>query len=140
MHHPVRTFLLHFLAMLVAMGLGMVLLFPLWVRAIRGADATSWLLQVETQSLAMATAMTLPAVVWMRIRRHRWLPTVEMALAMYAGFVVLFPFYWSEMITGTQLILVGHVLMALFMLLAMLARRKEYTGHRQQRPVVPARS
>lgn len=128
MQHPVRRFLLHLLAVIIAMAAGMMTLFPLWLRAIRGAAADSWLVQIETSSLVMATTMALPVVVWMRIRRYRWRPTLELVVAVYAGFVLLFPFFWAGILAAGPVMLVGHVLMAVFVLVAMLFRRDEYAG------------
>src|SRR5215469_16962505 len=63
-------FLRHFGEMVLAMLLGMsvfdvvtgVLLIPMGL---------------EVSALAMAVAMTVPMVAWMRIRKHAWRPSVE---------------------------------------------------------------
>ena len=52
-----------------------------------------------------------------------------MTAAMYTGFVVLFPFLWGGALSEMGVMMAGHVLMPVFMLLAMLARREEYAGH-----------
>ncbi|NGN91147.1 hypothetical protein G5C66_00125 [Nocardioides sp. KC13] len=90
------TFALHYLQMIVAMVIGM---------------------------------MVIPMAAWMRFRGHGWRPVVEMSAAMYAGFVAFFPFLWLGAIDGDGLMLLGHVLMLLLMLAAMLARPGEYSGH-----------
>ena len=113
-------FVRHYLEMVVAMLVGMATLYPLWLLAGGGDRAT------EVELLVMATAMTVPMVGWMWFRGHRARPTVEMAAAMYAGFVVLFPFLWAGALDDMGVMMVGHVLMPLFMLGAMLARRDEY--------------
>ena len=79
--------------------------------------------------LAMATAMTVPMVLWMWRRGHQARPTAEMAVAMYGGFVVLFPFLWAGALGEMGVMMAGHVLMPVFMLLAMLVRYDEYAGH-----------
>jgi hypothetical protein len=40
----------------------------------------------------------------------------------------LYTFYWAGVMTASQVMLVGHVLMVLFMLIAMLLRRDRHTG------------
>ena len=128
---PRRTtlvFLRHYLEMVLAMFLGMAL-YPLWTMATNGAAPDSVLQRVEVESLAMATAMSVPMVAWMVWRRHRPGLTVEMVAAMVAGFVVLFPFLWAGVLSDSGVMMTGHVLMPLFMLGAMLLRRREYVGH-----------
>lgn len=124
-HRPVRAFVRHYLEMVLAMLLGMATLYPAYTMLVD--PAPQWLTRPDVEALVMATAMTVPMVAWMRIRRHRWLPIVEMSVAMYAGFVVLFPWLWAGTLDEMGLMMVGHVLMPLFMLLAMLARRGEYS-------------
>jgi hypothetical protein len=125
---PIRTFVRHYAEMVVAMFLGMMVLYPPWLWAT--SDVTSgWLDRSETEALVMATSMAIPMALWMRFRGHGFVPTLEMCLAMYAGFVVLFPFLWWGGLTGDDMVTVGHVLMLVFMLVAMLLRRSEYAGH-----------
>jgi hypothetical protein len=121
--HRAWTFTRHLLEMLAAMFVGMMALYPLWLVTGGGDHST------EVELLAMATAMTAPMVAWMAYRRHRLLPIVEMAVAMYAGFLVLLPLLWVEVLDGMDVMVLGHVLMLLFMLGAMLARYREYAGH-----------
>ena len=137
MHRPARLskprqvwrFTRHFLEMVLAMLVGMVTLYPLWLLATRAAAGDARVNTTEVELLAMATTMTVPMVLWMWFRGHRARPTVEMAVAMYAGFVVLFPFLWAGAMDDMGVMMVGHVLMPLFMLGAMLARRGEYLDH-----------
>ena len=120
LHSPAGHFVRHYLEMVVAMLLGMA--------ALGAVEATVWDLSDDTAAelVEMAVWMTVPMVAWMRLKRHRWLPVVEMSVAMYAGFVVLFPLLWWGGLREMGLMMGGHVLMPLFMLGAMLARRKEY--------------
>jgi hypothetical protein len=53
---------------------------------------------------------------------------LAMATAMYAGFVVLFPL--SSSAHDMSLMMPGHMLAPLFMLGAMLLRRRDYVAHR----------
>lgn len=128
-----RAFVRHFVEMLLAMVVGMVALLPLWELATGGRPDASWVHGTEVESLVMATAMALPMAAWMRFRGHRAAPIGEMSLAMYAGFVVLFPFLWIGVLDAGGVMMIGHVLMLVFMLVAMLARYGEYShGHHQQ--------
>jgi hypothetical protein len=61
-------------------------------------------------------------------RGHGVRLTLEMCLAMYAGFVVLFPL--SSSAHDMSLMMPGHMLAPLFMLGAMLLRRRDYVAHR----------
>jgi flagellar biosynthetic protein FliP len=122
-------FIRHFLEMLAAMVLGMLVLAPLWPTIDR----------VELQALVMATNMTIGMAALMAVRRHAWPGIVEMSAAMYAPFIILFVPYWTGLITAGGLFLIGHLLMLPAMLLAMLHRRAEYTAahtthHRGHRP------
>jgi hypothetical protein len=118
-----RAFVVHYLQMLAAMLAGMVVLGPLSMLLGHGARA-------EVEALLMATWMTAGMAAWMAWRRHPWSSIVEMGLAMYLAFVVLFPLHWLGQLSTDGLILVGHVLMLPAMLMAMLRRREEYlAGH-----------
>lgn len=126
---PHRTFARHYVEMIVAMVLGMIALYPIWTWATRDLPTGHWADRADTDMLAMATAMSLPMIAWMVRRGHGVLPVAEMTVAMYAGFVVLFPLLWSQSLGAMGVMMAGHVLMPVFMLLAMLARRHEYSGH-----------
>ena len=112
-----RGFVVHYLQMLAAMVFGMVLLGPLSMLVDSG---------VEVHSLLMATWMSIGMAAWMVWRRHAVPAVVEMCLAMYLSFVVLFPAYWLGALSGEGVMLAGHVLMLPAMALAMLRRREEY--------------
>jgi hypothetical protein len=121
-----RRFVRHFLEMLVAMIVGMALLMPLWgLTGLPGLGPYP-----ELHALWMATTMTVGMSAWMAFRRHSWPAIAEMALAMYVPFVLLFLPYWAGVLSGEGVILAGHVLMLPAMVLAMLRRPAEYTGHR----------
>ncbi len=126
----VLRFARHYGEMVVAMMVGMLLLYPVWMVATTDVAATSALRSVEVESLVMATTMAVPMVAWMRrFRGHGWAPSLEMGAAMYAGFLVVFPFHWAGAADADAVMLVGHALMFTLMLVAMLARREEYAGH-----------
>lgn len=128
-----RRFLLHYLEMLAAMLVGMAVLGP--VSRLFGDGVA-----VEVQALLMAAYMTTGMTVWMVHRRHRWPAIAEMAIAMFAPFVVLFPPLWAEWLTADALFVAGHVLMLPTMALAMLHRRAEYTGAHGTPPQLPPNS
>ena len=125
-NRPAWTFTRHYLEMVAAMLLGMATLYPVTQLLVGEGVGTAWLRRPDIDALVMATAMTVPMVAWMRLRRHHWLPVVEMSAAMYAGFGVMFPWLWWGGLSEMGLMMGGHVLMPLFMLGAMLARRNEY--------------
>ena len=129
-------FVTHYVEMVVAMAAGMLVLYPVWTVAITGTSPTSVLRSVEVDTIVMATAMSVPMVAWMRHRGHAWAPAWEMSLAMYAGFVVLYPWLWADVLDEAAVTSVGHVLMLGFMLLAMLWRRADYTAthHHERQP------
>jgi len=120
-HHAGRRgwipFLGHFAQMVVAMVLGMM---------VGGMLGTSDVSGAELQALLMAASMTVPMVAWMRVRRHSWRTSAEMAAAMVVPAAALFPLLWSSYISGDTLIGLQHGLMLPSMLAAMLYRRSEY--------------
>ena len=124
----VRRFALHYGEMCLAMLVGMVLLWPVWMLATAGASSGHWLRSSEVETLVMATTMALPMAGWMRFRGHGWAPTLEMGGAMYAGFAVALPLYWLGGLGAHGLMMVGHVGMFVLMLVAMLWRWEEYAG------------
>jgi hypothetical protein len=117
-----RAFIVHYLQMLAAMLAGMVVLGPLSMLVPQEAGA-------EVHALLMATWMSIGMLGWMRWRRHSWIATAQMALAMYVAFAVLFPPYWLGVLSAGGLMLGGHVLMLPAMVVAMLHRREEYVAY-----------
>ncbi|MET8998753.1 hypothetical protein [Amycolatopsis sp. NPDC004169] len=108
----------HYAEMVVAMLIGMVALGPLWPPA--------WLERAGVDALVMATNMTVAMVLAMVLRRHSWPRIAEMAAAMYLPFVALLVPYRLGAISGTTLMVAGHVIMFPLMLAAMVWRRAEY--------------
>src|SRR4051794_36486233 len=96
----------HFLEMLLAMAVGMVVLDPLWRLVLPAA-----LDHDTTMALVMATDMSIGMGAWMRYRGHGWRPILEMTAAMYVPFVVFFPALWAGAISGDWVIVGGHNLM-----------------------------
>ena len=116
-----RAFVGNYLQMLVAMGIGMVVLEPLSMRVVHHAG-------VELETLLMATTMVAGAAIWMAYRRHGPQAVVEMTAAMYASVAVLFPFYWLGSLGPKALMILGHLLMVVGMAAAMLYRHESYVG------------
>ena len=116
-----RGFVVHYLQMLAAMIVGMLVLEP--VSMLLGDVG------IEVHTLLMATWMSVGMTAWMAWKRHGWPSIVEMSLAMYLSFVVLFPAYWLGALSGMAVMIVGHALMLPAMALAMLHRREEYVVH-----------
>ena len=114
---PLRSFLLHYAEMLVAMVVGMVALG--WVEGLFWPGLMD---RVDVGALVMATNMAVGMGAWMRVRGHAWRGIGEMSAAMYLPFLALLVPYWAGGIPGGAVMLWGHVLMLPAMALAMLAR------------------
>jgi hypothetical protein len=125
----VYRFSVHYLQMVVAMVAGMVVLGPLESLVLEGAGWSSAMDGAGATAMVMATNMTVAMAGWMRFRGHTTGPILEMSAAMYLPFLILLVPLWQGGITEHTFVLGGHVLMLLGMLLAMLLRRDEYTGH-----------
>ena len=127
-----RRFVRHYLEMVVAMTAGMALLGPVESMLLNPIGWAELRARPEINALVMATNMAVAMVAWMRLRCHGWAATAEMAAAMYLSFVVLFPPLWLGALSGTGLLVLGHVLMLVAMAFVMLRRRDEYTGHHEE--------
>jgi hypothetical protein len=121
-----RKFTLHFLEMVVAMAVGMVVLHPVWTFVLDAVGAPGLMDDPYSGALIMATNMTVAMSAWMRFRGHRLRPIAEMAAAMYLPFLVLFVPLALGLIDEGALMLWGHVLMLPAMAAAMLLRPHEY--------------
>jgi flagellar biosynthetic protein FliP len=122
-------FVRHYLEMVLTMGLGMMLLHPLWSVCLSVAGASHALDNDTFMALVMATDMSLGMVAWMRYRGHSWRSILEMSATMYVPFVVFFPALWAGAVSGELMLAAGHGLMLPAMLALMLWRREEYAGH-----------
>jgi hypothetical protein len=122
-----RHFARHYLEMVAAMVVGMVVLGA----AIRGVLALagvefSLARHPELTSLEMAFDMSVGMVVWMRHRGHGWASSLEMCGAMFAPALALFPLLWLDIIDAESMMALEHIVMLPLMLLVMLRRRSEY--------------
>jgi flagellar biosynthetic protein FliP len=123
-------FIRHYLEMVAAMLLGMVILgLPIvGLLALFGAS----LGEAEESApaaylLVMAATMTAPMVAWMRHRGHGWMPCLEMAAAMFVPAFAAVALLASGALTDFHaLMMIEHIAMFPLMLLVMLLRRREY--------------
>jgi hypothetical protein len=119
-----RTFMRHYLEMLVAMFIGMAVLGG--GLALAGVDIGP----VELALLWMAFTMSVPMVAWMRYRGHGWAPSWEMTASMFIPSFAAIALLWSGLVEDHGALMgIQHVAMFPAMLIAMLLRREEYAGH-----------
>jgi hypothetical protein len=128
-----RRFLRHYLEMIMAMVLGMVVLGAGEAMLLERVGWAETLAQPEPGALIMATNMIVPMAAWMRFRDHRWSAIAEMAVAMYLPFVALFVPLWLGVLSPTGLTVLGHVLMLFAMAAVMWRRRDEYASHQREK-------
>ena len=135
MTHKTLNFMRHYVEMVIAMFLGMfvlggafaVLLAPL------GIDVGDWRNDAPALLLlGMAFTMSVPMVAWMRYRGHGWAPAWEMTAAMFVPSLAAIALLAAGVVedSGT-LLAIQHAAMFPAMLVAMLLRPGEYTGHAQ---------
>jgi hypothetical protein len=127
-------FLLHFLEMQTAMGLGMI---P-WHWLVRELRASPTYAEVFQRGSALSTIghglfMTIPMVVWMIVRQHGWRHSLEMGAAMFAPGVAIIVLCWLGADTyWPWLITLASPAGTMGMLVYMLYRRDHFTrkaGH-----------
>jgi putative intracellular protease/amidase len=119
----IGRFVWHYIEMVIAMILGMLLLGMVWGAVLPEITRT------DVNVLIMAADMTIGMAVWMGIRRHSRGAIAEMSLAMILPFVILLVPYWFGVLPGPLVTSIGHVLMFVLMAVAMLRRRDEYVHH-----------
>jgi hypothetical protein len=136
-----RTFIRHYVEMVVAMLLGMFALggaFVLMLGAL-GVDVDSWSSEAPALLfIGMAFTMAAPMVAWMRYRGHGWTPALEMTAAMFVPSFAAVGLLWLDQVEDVDaLLVIEHVAMLLAMLAVMLAR---YTEYAQRPPRVEPRT
>jgi hypothetical protein len=123
-----RSFLRHYLEMVVVMlvGMGLLALPAQWVTDALWPDVSA---DDPTLMLArMAVTMTLPMVPWMRWRGHGWRPCLEMAAAMIVPALAVIALLEAGIVEGVGLLMtIEHAAMFIAMFLVMLARTHEYS-------------
>jgi hypothetical protein len=131
MNTPTGHFVRHYVEMVVAMFLGMVVLGTPAMLALGAAGVSSAELHADAPALmllGMGVTMTVPMVAWMRYRGHSWAPSNEMAASMLIPTAGVIALPWAGLVEdiGT-LLAIEHVVMLPAMLVAMLLRRDEYS-------------
>ena len=126
-----RHFVRHYMEMLAAMFLGMVVLGMPAIMALGATGVSSAELRSDAPALlllGMGVTMTVPMVAWMRYRGHGWAASNEMAASMLIPTAGVIALLGSGMVDDIgALLLVEHVVMLPAMLVAMLLRREEYS-------------
>jgi hypothetical protein len=137
-----RTFIRHYIEMLIAMVLGMFVLgIPLaGLLGIAGVDVSTWETDApELMLLGMAFTMSVPMVAWMRYRGHGWAPAWEMTASMFIPSFAAIALLWGGLVEDSgSLMTIQHIGMLATMLAAMLLRLDEYTGHENHAQAVHA--
>lgn len=125
-----RHFWRHYLEMVAAMFVAMMVLEPLRMVVVGALGWSGAFDRVEPLALAMATEMSAGMIAWMRFRGHGWAPTLEMCAAMFVPFLVLLVPHWAGALSADAVMVGGHVLMLPAMALVMVRRPQEYTKPR----------
>ena len=127
-----RHFARHYVEMLVAMLVGMVVLGTPATFALGAAGMSMSELHNDFPALmlfAMAVAMTVPMVAWMRYRGHGWAASAEMSASMLIPALATIALLWGGLVEDIgALMLIEHVAMLPSMFVAMLLRRQEYSA------------
>lgn len=123
-----RTFVRHYLEMLAAMLVGMLVLGPLWHPLFGLLGQQHLVHRPSTHLMLMATSMSIAMAAWMRHRRHGWLSIGQMCAAMYLPFVVLLGPLWAGWLSAGAASAIGHVLMLPAMAVVLLAQARTATA------------
>ena len=126
----VVRFLVHFLEMQIAMGLGMIPWHWL-VRELRASPIYAEAFQRGSalSSIGHGLFMTIPMVAWMILRRHGWRHSLEMGVAMFTPGVAIIVLCWLGADTyWPWLITLASPAETLGMLVYMLYHRGHFTG------------
>jgi hypothetical protein len=135
---PALRFARHYAEMVAAMLLGMLILGLPAEGALRAIGTSTTQLRDDAPAVAllgMAVIMTIPMVAWMRHRGHAWRPGAEMAASMFLPTFGVIALMAAGAITDFMTLMsLEHVVMLPSMLVAMLLRRDEYSGHAHHSP------
>ena len=125
-----KHFIRHYVEMVIAMFVGMAVLYMPAELALN-AIGSSWdELSDPLMFLGMATTMTLPMVAWMTYRGHGLRSGGEMAASMFLPTFAVIGVLWADVFTDVgALMVIEHAAMLLAMLGVMLLRPAEYTCH-----------
>jgi hypothetical protein len=116
----------HFLEMVAAMAVGMMLLGAVTGWALPLAGLEDAMTGPELDALLMAFNMSVGMTVWMRHRGHDWPSILAMDAAMFVPFFALFPVLWLDAISEDAMFSLGHVLMLPAMAAVMFRQRHHH--------------
>lgn len=137
----IRRFARHYLEMVIAMSLGMLVFAAVAAGAVQLADSSLAQLKQAAPAaylFAMGVSMTVPMVAWMRHRGHGWRPTSEMGASMMAPTLAAVALLVAGVVDFGGGMMIEHVAMFPAMLAVMLARWDEYSAsHRERSPARP---
>ena len=123
-------FAFHYVEMVVAMFVGMVVLGGALRAALTVAGvAYSMELYPELTILEMGITMAVGMGAWMRFRRHGWAGTLEMSSAMLVPAAVVVVLVVLDVMGAGVAMTLEHIAMFPLMLALMLRRRDEYLAH-----------
>jgi hypothetical protein len=126
-------FLVHLIEMTVAMLVGMAAAVPvLWaIFALLGvhSSADAFARYPVLICLVVAAGMSTMMVAWMRHRGHTWERCAEMTGAMLVPLIPIFALVGAGVLAGSAACGWYCLAMVPAMLVAMLLRRRDYSGH-----------
>lgn len=123
-------FLLHFLEMCVVMcaaGIATMSALLRWAGPLIGYPEFKKQLP-EVATVLLAFWFVLVMIVWMRLRRHEWRPTLEMASTSLAALPLVLGAAWLGAVPRTSLYGLECVVTCALMIVPMLFRLDHYTG------------
>ena len=123
-------FLLHFFQMCVVMcaaGIGIFSALLRWVGPLMGYPEFKKQFP-ELSTVLLAFWFVLVMIIWMRIRRHEWRPTLEMASTSIAALPLVFSVAWLGVVPNSSLFGLECGLACALMIVPMLLRLDHYTG------------
>jgi len=129
---PTGHFVRHYLEMVIAMFAGMLVLGLPAEGVLAAFGSSSAQLERDAPAvmlLVMAFLMTVPMVAWMHYRGHGWRPNAEMAASMFVPTFAVMALMGIGAIGFGAAMGLEHAAMLPSMLVAMLLRRDEYSGH-----------
>jgi len=131
MNPSTRHFIRHYVEMIAAMFLGMVILGVPGELALQALGSGTSELRADAPALVflgMAVTMTVPMVAWMRYRGHGRRANTEMAASMVLPTFAVIGLLWAGAVEDIgALMVLEHVAMLASMLGVMLLRPAEYS-------------
>ena len=131
-----KHFIRHYVEMVLAMFIGMGLLYMPAELALNALGSSWDELSDALMFLGMAATMTIPMVAWMRYRGHGTRACTEMALSMFLPTFAAMALLAGDLLADVHgAMMIQHIAMLPAMLAAMLLRPAEYTGHAHHQEV-----